>query len=154
MKTDTSTSQAAITQLMAEECLAVRVRLLNRTITSVYDEALRPLGMTTAQLNILVVVANRGPISPGDVARRLNMEKSTLSRNIDRMREHGWVNIDQSTSGRGLLLEVSMKGRKLLKRSLPLWKQAQARATAVLGERGAQGIHRAANAVWTQAGRN
>jgi len=151
---DTSKSQAAITQLMAQECLAVRVRLINRTVTSIYDEAFRPLGVTTAQMNILVVVAKLGPVSPGTVAQRLNMEKSTMSRNVERMREHGWVTVAPSTSDRGLLLEVASKGRKLLQRSLPLWKQAQAKAKAVLGKRGTQGIHQAAASVWAQAKHN
>ncbi len=65
--------------LIAGDCLAVRVRMLNRTITAIYDDALRPLGLTAGQLNILVVIAMRGPISPGEVALPLNMEKSTVS---------------------------------------------------------------------------
>ena len=51
-------------ETIAGECLAVRVRMLNRTITAIYDDALRPLGLTTGQLNILVVVTKRGPLSP------------------------------------------------------------------------------------------
>ena len=54
-KSDTRlTADAA--NLIAGQCLAVRVRLLNRTITAIYDDALRPLGLTVGQLNILVVV--------------------------------------------------------------------------------------------------
>ena len=52
--------------LIGDQCLAVRVRMLNRTITTIYDDALRPLGLTVGQLNILVVIARRGPVSPGD----------------------------------------------------------------------------------------
>ena len=54
------TPQVDIAECIAQECLAVRVRLLNRALTAIYDEALRPLGMTTGQLNVMVVVANRG----------------------------------------------------------------------------------------------
>ena len=71
MKSDTLTSTL---ETIASECLAVRVRLLNRTVTNIFDEALRPLGVKVSQLNVLMVVAKRGPMSPGDVARRLNME--------------------------------------------------------------------------------
>ena len=41
------------------------MRLLNRTVTSIFDEALRPLGVRVSQLNALMVVAQHGPISPG-----------------------------------------------------------------------------------------
>ena len=48
-----------VADLIASECLAVRVRMLNRTITGIYDQALRSLGLTIGQLNILTVVAKR-----------------------------------------------------------------------------------------------
>ncbi len=137
---------------IAAECIAVRVRLLNRTITAIYDDALRPLGLTAGQLNILVVVARRAPVSPGDIARCLHMDKSTVSRNIDRMREHGWVAVQTGTTGRDQLIELRAKGRRLLDRSLPRWEDAQARARAVLGQRGAESIQRIGDAVWSQGG--
>ena len=139
--------------LIASECLAVRVRLLSRTITGIYDEALRPLGLTVGQMNILVVVAKRGPVSPGEVARRLNMEKSTVSRNIDRMAKRGWLTVSESVSARKQTLTLNRRGRTLLERSLPLWKEAQRRATAVLGQRGARSIHRVGNVVLAHVGR-
>ena len=52
MTTDATQSRQPAADLIAGECLAVRVRLLNRTITGIYDEALRPLGMTVGQLNM------------------------------------------------------------------------------------------------------
>ena len=141
-------NQSAADQI-ASECIAVRVRMLNRTITSIYDEAFRPLGMTVGQMNILVLVAKRGPISPTDVARRLNMEKSTLSRNIERMRGHGWVVVSPS-DGRGQQLRAAAAGRKQLDKALPLWKKAQAVAKKLLGQRGTQSVHSVADKVWAE----
>ena len=138
---------------IASECLAVRIRLLNRTLTSIFDDALRPLGVKVSQLNVLMVVAKRGPISPGEVARRLNMEKSTVSRNVDRMKSHRWLEVTESDSGRKQVLELASPGRKLIEKSLPFWKKAQAQTEAMLGQQGARSIHRAANTVWAQLGR-
>ncbi len=138
---------------IASECLAVRIRLLNRTVTNIFDEALRPLKLKVSQLNVLMVVAKLGPISPGAVARRLNMEKSTVSRNVDRMRNHGWLKVSEGDSGRKQILELGPAGRKLIEKSLPLWKKAQAQTEALLGRQGARSIHRAANTVWAQLGR-
>ena len=140
--------------LIAGECLAVRVRLLNRTITAIYDAALRPLGLTTGQLNILVVIARRGPMSPGEVARRLNMEKSTVSRNIERMRKNGWLTATAADAGRTQQLTLTRPGKALLEKSVPAWEEAQTQARAVLGQRGAESIHRVGNVVWSRIGRN
>ena len=149
----TSDTLKSTVETIASECLAVRIRLLNRTVTNIFDEALRPLGAKVSQLNVLMVVAKRGPISPGDVARRLNMEKSTVSRNIDRMRTRGWLEVSQGDSGRKQVLELAAPGRKLIEKSLPFWKKAQAQTEAMLGKQGARSIHRAADAVWAQLGR-
>ena len=48
---------ADITARIAGECLAVRLRRLNREVTALYDEALRPLGLKTSQLNMLVMIS-------------------------------------------------------------------------------------------------
>ena len=139
--------------LIAKDCLAVRVRMLNRTITAIYDEALRPLGLTTGQLNIPVIVTKRGLMSPGDVARRFNMEKSTVSRNVQRMRKNGWLTVTESGSGRNQELTLTRQGQTLLEKSVPVWEEAQTRAKAVLGRGGAASIHSVANTVWSRNGK-
>jgi len=151
MKNDTFTKTV---ETIAGECLAVRVRLLNRTVTNIYDDALRPLGVKVSQLNVLIVVALGGPISPGEVARQLNIEKSTLSRNVDRMRAHGWLTVSSGDTARQQILEIGAAGRKLIEEALPLWKKAQAQTEAMLGKPGAGSIHRAVDSVRAQLGRN
>lgn len=150
--TNERTSDSAADRI-ATECLAVRTRLLNRTITGIYDDALRPHGVTVGQLNMLVVVAKRGPVSSAEMARRLNMEKSTVSRNVKLMRENGWLNATPVGSGRGREMTLTDEGEALIAESLPAWEEAQTRAKAVLGRRGADAIHSVGNAVWSHIGR-
>ena len=57
-------------EVIAAECLAVRVRTLNRAVTALYDDALRPHGLRVGQLNLLVAVARMGTARPGDLCRR------------------------------------------------------------------------------------
>ncbi len=139
--------------IIATDCLSVRVRLLSRTITAIYDDALRPLGLTAGQLNVLVVIAKRGPISPGEIARRLNMEKSTVSRNLARMRDNGWIAVPAGESGHKQRLTLNRRGKALLERSLPAWQEAQTQSRAVLGQRGADSIRSIGNTIWSRIGR-
>src|SRR5215472_5591724 len=76
---------------IARSCIAVRLRLLNRVVTNLYDDALRPLGLKVSQLNILVVAAKLGLARPADVCGLLQLDASTLSRNVERMRAKGWL---------------------------------------------------------------
>src|SRR5262245_11580675 len=87
-------------EVIAGECLAVRVRTLNRAITALYDEALRPQDLRVGQLNLLVTIARMGTARPGDLCRFLRMEKSTLSRDVKVLRRNGWLEVDDSGGGR------------------------------------------------------
>src|SRR4030095_1375853 len=78
---------------IAKTCIAVRLRLLNRVITNFYDDALRPLGLKVSQLNILIVTANLVWARPAQVCEILQLDTSTLSRNVERMRAHGWLEV-------------------------------------------------------------
>ncbi len=119
---------------MAKECLAVRIRILNRAITALYDDALRPLGVKISQINILVVTAKLGVAHPGRICDLLHMDASTLSRNAERMIAHGWLEVIPSSDARMQPLRVTREGMKLVKRATPSWEKAQARARLLLGD--------------------
>jgi hypothetical protein len=68
---------------VASECVAVRLRMLNRVITNIYDDALRPLDLKVSQMNILVAAAKMGTARPTDVCKHLHLDVSPLSRNVE-----------------------------------------------------------------------
>ena len=84
-------------QQIAGECLAGRARLISRAVSNIYEDALRPHGITTAQMGILVVVSSLGEPNSRDVAKKLCMEKSTVSRNLDRMIDNNWLEVISGT---------------------------------------------------------
>ena len=135
-----------------QACIADKLRLLNRFITRLYDEALRPTGMTTSQMNILVVVAKYGEATPHQVVDWLHMEKSTLSRNVRRLQQNGWLVIRPAKKGNPHSLKLTLKGNRALQRGLPLWESAQEEAKAILGKTGLQEILRVAGAVRSTEG--
>jgi DNA-binding MarR family transcriptional regulator len=137
-------------ELIAGECLGVRLRTLNRVVTALYDEALRPHGLRVGQLNLLVAVARMGTAHPGDLCRFLRMEKSTLSRDVERMRRNGWLEVDDSADKRARPLRVSAEGRALLEAVVPAWRLAQERAGAMLGDEVAVALRRAVDGLWKE----
>src|SRR6516162_7532395 len=74
---------------IARTCIAVRLRLLNRVVTNLYDDALRPLGLKVSRLNILIVTAKLGLARPAQVCEILQLDVSTLSRNVKPVQAHG-----------------------------------------------------------------
>src|SRR5262245_64758534 len=73
------------------DCIATRLRMANRVITKVYDDALRPFGLKVTQMSMLVVAEDRGLIRQSEVGAELQLDDSTLSRNLERMRANGWL---------------------------------------------------------------
>jgi DNA-binding MarR family transcriptional regulator len=133
---------------MAEECLAVRVRLLSRRLSRIYDGALRPLGLTVAQLNVLSVIEVIDCAPAGRVADLLAMEISTLSRNAHIMENEGWITIERAERGNGRILRLTSAGRQKLRKARPAWDRAQTEARELLGDEGTQELKRLGDGVW------
>jgi DNA-binding MarR family transcriptional regulator len=132
---------------IARDCVAVRLRLLNRVITNVYDDALRPLGLKVSQINVLVVAARLGVAEPSGVSRILQMDLSTLSRNLERLRARGWIESVRDRDARVHSFQLTSKGRAMIQQAYPAWQEAQQRATALLGEEGVTLLDRVARSL-------
>lgn len=133
MKRDNS-----IIDCIACECLLGRARKLNRVLTRIYDDELRPFGLKATQLNLLVVVAKVGPVRRIGIGKLLHLDPSTLTRNLKVMLGNGWIiEIAHGEDGRGLPLQITDQGRELLDQIGPAWQKAQNRAQKLIGDDGA-----------------
>lgn len=128
-------------ETVSRECLAGRVRILNRVITGIYDKALRPHGIKVNQAGILILLSLVEQPTPGDICRRFRMEKSTVSRNIERMRKQGWIEAVKGEDSLSQVLRVTSKGKKLLSSIHGKWEKAQKEVSEFLGEDGVKAIH-------------
>jgi DNA-binding MarR family transcriptional regulator len=117
-------------------CIGARVRLLNRVITSMYDDAFRPFGVKASQFNILVVTGKLGLARPADVCAILRLDTSTLSRNVERMRMQGWLEAVPTEDARMQPFRLTTQGKRLLEQAAPAWKKAQQEAEKLLGNDG------------------
>lgn len=129
----TSASTADIAAATASECLATRVRQLSRIITRVYDDALRSLGITASQYTLLAQLASRDGITAVEIGTDLDIEKSTLSRNLKRLLALGHIIMDPPAGRRGRGLHLTPRGQAVLKEAYPIWQAAQSRTIAVMG---------------------
>jgi DNA-binding MarR family transcriptional regulator len=110
---------------IAAECLAGRSRVLSRALTGISDRALAPLGLNTSQFNLLVVISLED--RPAQICRGLQIEESTLSRNVERMQRRGWVE-SVPTDRRSHLLKITAKGRRQLERAYQLGRPHRERS--------------------------
>jgi DNA-binding MarR family transcriptional regulator len=134
-------------ETISKTCIAVRLRLLNRVITNFYDDALRPLGLKVSQLNILIVTARLGLARPAQVCDVLQLDVSTLSRNLKPLQAHGWLEIVPEEDARSQPFRLTAQGKRLIEKAVPAWEEAQRQAIELLGSEGVSLLDKAAKKV-------
>lgn len=133
---------------MAHSCLMGRSRLLTRVLTAMYDDELRPFGLKATQLNLLVAVAQLGPIRRVEIGRMIHFDPSTLTRNLQVMLSNGWIEeVADDEDGRGLPLQMTLRGMALLEQVAPAWRRAQLKVQKLLGADGSAMLRKMSSAL-------
>jgi DNA-binding MarR family transcriptional regulator len=116
----------------ATRCIALRARRISRLVTKLFEDALRESPITVAQFTLLGATIVEGPLQPARLAKMLDIEKSTLSRNLALLEASRLIQIAPGGDG-GQRVSATERGRRALMAALPSWRQAQAQAVAALG---------------------
>ncbi|MBI2856696.1 MAG: MarR family transcriptional regulator [Chloroflexi bacterium] len=114
-------------------CACGNLRAATRVVTRQYDEALRPTGLRISQLGPLVAISLFGPISITELAEKMFIDRTTLSRDLRLLQRRGYVRTRAGNDRRFREFSVTPKGQDSMAQALPLWQQAQARMRALLG---------------------
>jgi DNA-binding MarR family transcriptional regulator len=115
-----------------QTCAANHTRMAARTITRAYDQALQPCGLKVTQFTILVALTKTAFDSISAMADRLALERSSLSRNLTRLEKQDLVRLTKR--GRSQTIEITDTGREKLEEAYPLWRAAQDKVEAAIGE--------------------
>lgn len=120
---------------MRRACLGTRVGRLHRAVARRFDGALRPLGLTMPQAEILAsLVLHDAPVRPSELARVLMAERSTVSRNLAALRDRSWVEVAEvSPTGRSMAFVATPEGARALASAREAWAEAQASVAGPLG---------------------
>ena len=127
-------TSAEIADRAAAACVALRARRMSRIITRIYDDAMRPLGLTASQFTLLTAVAQQDSITAAEIGFDLDIEKSTLSRNLKRLVALKLINMDPPAGRRGRGLHLSEAGHTAIVSAFPVWRTTQAKVHDALGE--------------------
>jgi len=124
----------ALARTLLGACLCHNVRMASRIVSRAYDEALRPTGLRATQVAVLAAVAARGGLSIKSLADSLEMERTTLTRNLRPLEEQGLVAIAPEGHHRSRMLTLTTAGKAALLKALPLWEKAQQSSMHQLGD--------------------
>ncbi|HET6763637.1 MAG TPA: MarR family transcriptional regulator [Longimicrobiaceae bacterium] len=122
-------------------CYCTSLRAAARRVTAIYDDALAPVEVNVAQFALLRRLASAGPLSVKDLAAALELERSTVTRNVRVLAKLRLLELGGSEEDRRMaVIRLTDEGRRTLLRGEPLWESAQRRIESVLGSEDAAGL--------------
>lgn len=122
----TSIKPRAVAPLAAPRgCTNLLVRRFDRLLTRNYDAAVAASGLKTSQYSLLSHIVTLGPIRPGELAQRLSLDASTLTRNLRALIDMGLVEQKAGADARSRSIEATVAGHAKRDEAKRLWKQAQ-----------------------------
>jgi DNA-binding MarR family transcriptional regulator len=118
----------------ADVCTAAKVRRLARRVTHLYDDALKPFGLTIGQFGLLSSLSRRNGVGVGMLAERLGSEASTVSRLLRPLEAAGLIAIaPDPDDGRAKAIRLTEAGYDTRRRASVGWSAAQAEIETSLG---------------------
>ncbi|MFC6792887.1 MarR family winged helix-turn-helix transcriptional regulator [Methylobacterium komagatae] len=111
-----------------EVCTCGALRRAARTVTSLYDQALKPTGLRVTQFAILKILDRCGTLPVTRLAAEASLERTTMARNLDPLERRGLVCVGaDEADARSRLVELTDAGRATLSEAMPHWRSAQDR---------------------------
>ena len=118
---------------VASVCVCTNLRMATRVVTRLYDDALAPCGIGVNQFAILRWLRFEAQ-SIGALAAKLQMDRTTLARDVQVLDRHGLVTITPAEADRRRkLLTVTPAGFAVLADATPRWKALQSEVAAAVG---------------------
>jgi len=121
-------------------CTGARLRRLTRRVTAHYEHHLRAMGLKLSQYSLLVHLSER-PESMNALAARMEIDRTTLSRNLQPLLDRGLVSETSGSDGRQRLFLLSASGARLRSAARKQWRQAQVALEQHLGRDFVANLH-------------
>ena len=128
---------------VAETCLCLHTQRAARALARLFDNALRPFGLSNGQFSLLMALNRPEPPSISTLAPFLAMDRTSLTAALKPLERRGLVRVEPDKADRrSRLIAITADGVAVLEAALPTWRETHARLDAALGD-GAPGRLRA-----------
>jgi len=116
-----------------DSCLCLHVQRAARALARRFDDAMRPLGLTNGQFSLMMSLNRPEPPGMAAVASLLGMDRTTLTAVLKALQRRGLVKVTADPAdGRARLMTLTAKGRRLLARAVPVWRNTHTAVEALL----------------------
>lgn len=115
------------TLVVRDTCLCLATQRAARALARRFDDAFRSLDLTNGQFSLLMALNRPKPPTIAPLAEFLAMDRTTLTAALKPLERRGLIQISVDPDDRrSRLLKLTGKGRGLLAKALPIWKEHHA----------------------------
>jgi DNA-binding MarR family transcriptional regulator len=115
-------------------CVCTSLRMATRSVKRLYDRALSPVGLRITGYSIMSRLADDGPMSVGELAGRLAMERTTCTREVAPLVAAGLVEDGAGSDRRRRVLRLTSLGVSKRAEAYPLWERVQQMVASEFGD--------------------
>lgn len=129
-----------VTLHVRDNCLCLHVQRAARALARRFDDALRPVGLTSGQFSLLMSLNRPEPPKIGQVSSLLAMDRTTLTANLKPLERRGFLTVSVDPDDkRSRRLALTDEGRRALAAAYPYWQECQKKlASRVSGDEAAR----------------
>lgn len=121
-------------------CTCFKLRMVTRALSRVYDQHLAQAGLKTTQYSVLAN-AGRAALPVAELAEKLGLERTTLTRNLKPLIDAGWIVIAPGADSRQRIVTITDAGRAKVREAYPAWCAAQIAVEKLVGPATLQTLH-------------
>ena len=122
--------------LKLTKCICTNLRRSSRNISQIYNRNLRKSGelINANQVSILVALSQFKKLKITELSKKLNMERTTITRNLSVLKKFNWIQILIEIDGRIKFVSITKEGKRVIQKIIPFWENAQNETKKLLGK--------------------
>jgi DNA-binding MarR family transcriptional regulator len=121
--------------MSVDACTCGELRRAARAVTLLYDKAFESSGLLSTQLGVLHTIYNSASITISKLAGELDMDRTTLTRNLSVLERQGLINISSGKDHRTRIITITSEGTNSMANAIPLWNEIQRKVKQEMGEK-------------------
>ena len=128
------TADKGIPEINPQMCPLMRLLVISRKFEKVYKKHFNKLNVTQSQVSILLMVAKMGEIVQSASGKQLELERSTVSRDLARLIDKGYLH--KTANGVSPVVSLTKEGIMVANLVAHEWEKGYKDSCDLLGEKG------------------
>ena len=129
----TKNSAPSLPTPFEDPCSCFYLRRAARLVTRQYAETMKAAGLKSSQFSILSMISHHGRLTITELADKMGLERTSLSRTLRPMAKDGLLSISEEQEKRRRFIELTKQGKVAYQKALPPWNEAQRQFKKQLG---------------------